>query len=142
MSLCACSVHADGESGQPSFLEPHDDLPGEEGCCARRERHTHSARTRVADQLKQIRPLDRIASRENEDRNLHRGNLVDQARALICAQFHRVAVGLRGSAAMHAGQIAGLGYFPDRDERPLVEIDRVELRVHESSRPQAAGGTQ
>jgi glycerate kinase len=41
-----------------------------------------------------------------------------------------MAIGLGGSAAMDAGQITSLGHFPDSDERTLVEIDRIDLRVH------------
>jgi hypothetical protein len=31
---------------------------------------------------------------------------------------------------MHTGEVAGLGYFPDGDEWALVEINRIDLRVH------------
>ena len=57
----------------------------------------------MADQLKQIRPLDRVASRQHENGNLQSSDLVNQDFALIGAKFHRVAVGLRRSAAMDAG---------------------------------------
>ncbi len=45
----------------------------------------------MSDQLKQIRPLDGIATREHKDWNLHRGNLIDELLALILAEFQRVA---------------------------------------------------
>jgi hypothetical protein len=61
---------------------------------------------------------------------------------LICAEFHGVSIRLGGSAAMHAGQVAGLSYFPDGDEWPFVEVDRVDLRVHELIRQPHAGLAQ
>jgi hypothetical protein len=38
---------------------------------------------------------------------------------------------------MHAGQVAGLGYFPNGNERALVEIDGVDERVHASIKPES-----
>jgi hypothetical protein len=32
---------------------------------------------------------------------------------------------------METGKVACLGYFPDGDEWPFVEVNRVDLRVHE-----------
>jgi hypothetical protein len=31
---------------------------------------------------------------------------------------------------VYAGKIAGLGYFPDGNERTFVEVDGLDLRVH------------
>jgi hypothetical protein len=73
----------------------------------------------------------RIAPGEHEDRHAHGGDLLDQILAFRRSQFHRMPVGLGRCAAMHAGQIAGLGHLPDGDERPLVEVDRVQSQVHD-----------
>jgi hypothetical protein len=88
----------------------------------------------MADQLEQIWPFDWVASREHKNWNLQGCNLIDQALALICAEFHWVAIGLRGGAAMHTRQIAGLRHFPDGNERAFVEINRIDLRVHDLMR--------
>ena len=47
------------------------------------------------------------------------------------AEFRGAAVRLGGCAAVHAGEVAGLGDFPDGDEWPFIEVGRVDLRVHE-----------
>ena len=31
---------------------------------------------------------------------------------------------------MHTGEVTGLGHIPDGDEWALVEINRIDLRVH------------
>ena len=88
----------------------------------------------MADQFKKIGSLNRVASRQHKDRNLQGRDLVDQMFALIRAEFHGAAIRLGGCAAVHTGQVAGLGHFPDGDEWPFVEVDRVDLRVHEPMR--------
>ena len=94
----------------------------------------------MSDQFKKIRPFNRVASRQHKDRNLQGRDLVDQMFALIRAQFHGAAVRLSGCAAVHTGEVACLGHFPDGDEWPFVEVGRVDLRVHESMRQPETGG--
>jgi hypothetical protein len=84
----------------------------------------------MADQLEQVRPLDRVASSENKYRDSQCGNLVDQALSLGRAEFHGMSIRLRRSSAMDARQVAGLRNFPNGDEWALIEIDRIDLRVH------------
>jgi len=96
----------------------------------------------MANQFEEIRPLDRIAAGQHKDRDFERRDLVNQTLAFFGAQFQRIAVRLCGCAAVDAGEIACLGYFPDRNEWPFVEVDRVDLRIHESIRSPHAGLTQ
>ena len=88
----------------------------------------------MADQLEKIGPLNRVASCQHKDWNLQGRDLVDQMLTLVRAEFHGIAVRLGGCAAMHTGQIASLSHFPDGNEWPFVEVDRVDLRVHEPIR--------
>lgn len=134
MGLRTCSIHADREPGQSSFLEARDNLSREQRRGAWRQRHSYAARTGMAGQLEQVRALDWIASRQHKDRNLHRRNLIDKRLAFVRTEFHGMTFRLGRSAAMDTGQIAGLSHLPDGDEWPLVEVDRVDLRVHESTR--------
>jgi hypothetical protein len=84
----------------------------------------------MADQLEQIGPFDRVASREHKNWNLQGRNLIDQVLALSGAEFHGVAIRLGGGAAMYTRQVTGLRNFPDGNERAFVEVDRIDLRVH------------
>jgi hypothetical protein len=126
----AGAVHADREAGEPGFFEAEHDLARKQGGGARRERDADADFPRMGDQFEQIRPFDGVTASENEDGNFEVGDLIDELLAFLGREFHGVALRLRGGAAMHAGQIAGLGDFPDGDERALVEIDGVNERVH------------
>ena len=84
----------------------------------------------MADQLEQIGPFDRVASREHKNWNLQGRNLIDQVLALSGAEFHGVIVRLGGGAAMHTRQVTGLRHFPDGEEWEFVEFNRIDLRIH------------
>jgi hypothetical protein len=49
----------------------------------------------MADQLEQVRPLDRIAPRQYKHRDSQGSNLVDQALSLGRAEFHGMSIRLR-----------------------------------------------
>ena len=78
--------------------------------------------TRVADQVVEVGPLERIAAGEHHQRLAEGADLVEQAVALFGGQFLGLPLGLRGRAAMDAGEVAGLGGFPDHQQRGLVEV--------------------
>ena len=88
---------------------------------------------RISNELKQVGPLDGVPAREPKDRHFPGGNQVNEL-AFRGAKLFRMAIRLRGGAAMHAGKIARLRDFPDRNERTLIEIDGLNLRVHASIR--------
>ena len=94
----------------------------------------------MSDELEQVGALDGIAAGEHEDRDLERFDLVDKLLAFVGAELHGVALGLRGGAAVHAGEVAGLCHFPDGDEGALVEVDGVDERVHDLMKPDSDGG--
>ncbi len=105
---------------------------------ARRHGNLHAFACGVADQLENILALQRIAAREDEDRNVHVGDLVDQRLAFLVRQFVGVGNRLRGGAAVLAGQIAGLRDFPDGKKRRFVVINpascgNIVHRLHEAS---------
>lgn len=126
------TVHAHGQSGEASLFEPDDDFPRQQGRSAGRQRDSDSNRAGMANQIEEIRPLDRIPAGQHKGRDFERRDLVDQMFAFIGAQFQRIAIRLRGCAAVDASEIARLGYFPDGNEWPFVEVRRVDLRVHVS----------
>src|ERR1022692_3437405 len=78
----------------------------------------------VADQVVEVRPLERIAARKHHQGLPKRADLVEQAIALFSRQFLRVPLGLSRGPAMYARQIASLGGFPDHQHRGLIEIHR------------------
>lgn len=96
----------------------------------------------MADQFKKVRSLNWVAPSQHENWNLQRRDLFDQLFALIRTEFHGTPGRLGGSAAMYAGEVACLGHFPDGDEWPFVEVDRVDLRVHELIRQPHSGWAQ
>ncbi len=116
---------------RPASLSLHNHILREQGRSARRQRNSDSNGPGVADQFEKVGPLNRVASCQYEDWNLQSRDLVDQLFTLIRAEFHRIAVRLGRCAAVHAGEIACLGHFPDGDERPFIEVSCVDLRVHE-----------
>jgi len=84
----------------------------------------------MADQVKKIRPLDRVPSCQHEDRYLQGRNLIYEMFAFIGTEFEWISIRLGGSAAMHTREVASLGHFPDGDEWAFVEVDGVDLRIH------------
>jgi len=67
---------------------------------------------RVADQLKYIFALERIAAGKHKNRHAHLRNLVDQGLALFVRQLVRMRDRLRSGTAMLACQVARLRHFP------------------------------
>lgn len=43
---------------------------------------------------------------------------------------------------MHTGEVAGLSYLPDDDEWTFIEINRIDLRVHEPIRLRKGSSAQ
>ena len=87
------------------------------------------------NQFEQVRPFDGITASEDEDRDLERGDLTDEVLAFCRSEFAGVALELRGSAAVEAGEVAGLGDLPDGEEWTFVEVDGVvvllQLLIHD-----------
>jgi hypothetical protein len=130
MRLCTGAIHTHGESRQTRALQPLHNIPREKRCCTGRKRSVNTCRSRMVDQLKQVRALDRVVPGENKYRHLPGRDLIDQRFSFGSAQLPGIALGLGGSTAMYAGKIARLGNFPDGDEGSLVEIDGLDLRIH------------
>ena len=84
----------------------------------------------MVDQVKKIRPLDRVSSCQHKDWYLQGRNLIYEMFAFISAKFKWISIRLGGSAAMHTREVASLGHFPDGDEWTFVEVDGVDLRIH------------
>jgi hypothetical protein len=120
---------------QARLFEPEDDFARQQRRGAGRERDTDAHLAGVRDEFKKVRPFDRVAARKHEDGHVHSRNLIDQVLTLVGGQLHRVAQRLRGRPAVHAGEVASLSHFPDGQKRPLVEIDGLNLRVHDSMKP-------
>ena len=134
MRLGAGAVEAYCQTRQSGIFQPKDDLPREQRRGAGRERNAHAHFAGVRDEFKQVRTLDRIATGEHENRHFHGRNLIDEVLALVGGQFHGMAQRLRSRPAMHASQVAGLRHFPNGEKRLLVEIDGLNLRIHDSIR--------
>ena len=138
MRLGARAIHAHRKACEASLFQAYDHLSGQKWSSARGEGYTNAHRAGMTDQLKEIGPLQRIASGEHKDRNLQVGNLVNQMLPFCSGEFHRMAIRLRGSAAMNTSQIAGLRDLPDRNKWAFVEIDRIDERIHDPMKPDSA----
>ena len=77
----------------------------------------------ISNQFIHIGALQRIATRENEDRNVHFRNLIDEPFRFGIRQLVRMRNGLGSRAAVLACQIAGLGYLPNCQKGRLVVVD-------------------
>jgi hypothetical protein len=82
----------------------------------------------VLDQLDHVRPLERIAAGEDEERPAEAAHVVHHPPRFVGAQLLRVSVGHRFGAAVLAGEVAGAGRFPDDEEGSPVEIELSEGR--------------
>ena len=78
---------------------------------------------RVANQLKKILPLQRVAASENENWNVHVGDLINERLAFLVRQLIGMRNGLRRRAAVFARQVAGLRDLPDCEKRRFVVVD-------------------
>jgi hypothetical protein len=88
----------------------------------------------MTDQLKQIGAFDWVTPSQHKNGDPQSGNLIDQMFPLFRTEFHWIAIRLRRGSAMDAGEVARLSDFPNGDEWTFIEIDRVDLLVHESMR--------
>src|SRR6476469_3292862 len=112
------------------MLQPINNVPGQKRGGAGRKRNVNPGRARMLYEFEQVWPLDGIAAGEYEYGHLPGRNLVDELLSFGGAQLRGVALGLRGGPAMHTGEIARLGDFPNGNEGALIEIDGLDLRVH------------
>ena len=105
---------------------------------AGRDRNMHALAGGVADQVEEIFALQRVAAGEDEDGNVHLGDLVDERFAFFVGELVRMRNGLGGGAAVLAGQVTGLRDLPDGEEGRFVVVDpaaggNVVHRLHETS---------
>src|SRR5581483_12011485 len=91
MNLSRGAVQADGQPRQATSLQVGDGMPGQQRSCARRERGPYASPCRVFHQFENVGALERVATGQHEDRNVHLRNLVDHAPCLVRAQFQRAA---------------------------------------------------
>src|ERR1019366_6870594 len=69
----------------------------------------------VADQFIKVRALQGVAAREDHQRIPERFDLVEQFETLRGIELLRMPARLGGCAAVHACQVARLGYFPNHE---------------------------
>ena len=82
----------------------------------------------ILDDGIQVGPLERIASREHEERHAHGGYLVDKIKSLGAGELQRMALRLSAGSAMHAAQVAALGHLPDDQQGTVLKIAGLEWR--------------
>src|SRR5579872_4507037 len=76
----------------------------------------------MADQIEQVGALERITPGKYHQRVAERADLVQQTITLFRAELARVACLHGGCPAMHAGQVAGLRYFPNDQQWRLIKV--------------------
>ncbi len=138
VNLGSRAVQRNGQSDQTGLLELEDGLARQQRRGAGSQRHMHALAGGVADQLEDVRPLQRVAAGQDEDGHMQGGNLVDQRLSFGVGQLVGVGEGLGGGAAVLAGQIAGLRDLPDGQKRGFVIIQAaasgdIAHRFHETS---------
>ena len=77
----------------------------------------------IADELEDVFALHGVAAGEDEDGNVHVGDLVDKRLAFSVGELVGMRDGLGGGAAVLAGQVTGLRDFPDGQEGGFVEVE-------------------
>ena len=82
----------------------------------------------ILDDGIQVGSLERIASREHEERHAHGGYLVDKIESLGAGELQRMALRLSAGSAMYAAQVAGLGHLPDNQQGTVLKITGLEGR--------------
>ncbi len=122
------TVQRNSQSHYPSFLHLEDRFSRQQRSGARRYRDLHTLLRRIANQLIQIGPLQRIAAGKHKNRNMHIRDLVDQRLAFRCRQLVGMRNRLCRRPAVLASQIARLRDFPDRQKRRLVVIQSTSGR--------------
>ena len=92
----------------------------------------------VANEFEDVFALHGVAAGEDEDGNVHVGDLVDEGFAFGVAELVGMGDGLGGGAAMFTGKVTGLSDFPDSEEGRFVEVQTAAggnsvHRLHETS---------
>jgi hypothetical protein len=119
------SIQADRHARNAALLEAVDGRFGEQGRSAGGDIRAQPDLHAVADQIVEIRALQRVAAGENHQGIAEGFDLVEQFETLRGVEFLRMPARLGGCAAVYACQVARLGYFPNHEHRGLVEIHRV-----------------
>ncbi|MPM30032.1 hypothetical protein SDC9_76574 [bioreactor metagenome] len=90
----------------------------------RRQRHRQPGRRPVRDQLGQVRPLERVATGQHDQRawRVPSGDVVQQRLALVGGELTRIGPGLGIGPAVPTHQLAGPGHLPDHDERLVPDV--------------------
>ena len=138
VNLRGRAVERDAEADQAGFLELEDRLAGEQGGGRGSERDLDTFACGVANQLEDVLAFQRVSAGEDEDGNVHLGDLVDQRLALGVIELVGVGDGLSGGAAVLAGQVAGLCDLPDGKKGGFVEVQsatggNIVHRLHRTS---------
>ncbi len=116
------AVEGDAEAHDAGFFHLEDGFAGQQRGGAGGNGNLDALFGGIANQLIEIRALEGVAAGEDEDGNLHVGDLIDDGLALFSGELVGVRDGLSCGAAMFAGKITGLCDFPDGEERRFVEV--------------------
>ena len=123
----AGAVEGDAEADEACFLEFDERIAGEQRSGAGGEGDADALVAGVLDELEDVGTLERITAGEDEDGDFHFGDFVDELFAFGGGELVGMGDGLGRGAAVFAGQIAGLGYLPDDQERLFVVVDVAAL---------------
>ena len=116
------AVERDAEADEAGLFQLEDGVAGEERRGAGSERDLDAFVGGVADELEDVFALHGVAAGEDEDGDVHVGDLVDKGFAFSVGELVGMGDGLGGGAAVLAGKVTGLCDFPDGKEWSFVEI--------------------
>ena len=146
VNLRGGAVERDAQPNQSRLFQLEDGFAGEQRRGAGGKRDLYTLASRIADQFEDVFPLQWIAASEDEDGDVHIGDLINKRLAFSVRQFVRMRDGLGGGAAVFAGQITGLRDFPDGKKGGFVKVEpaasgNIVHRLHKASYGTGRGNT-
>jgi len=92
MQFRSCAVKAHGHSGEVGTFQIGDGFAGQQWCGAGRHSRMEAMRHCPADQIKNVRALQGIATGQNENGRLQVGDVANQLLRFHGGQFQWVAL--------------------------------------------------
>src|SRR5205823_5727388 len=116
-------IQTECQATQTCLFEMYERFRIQQRCGARSHGRMHSFACRIFHQLINVRTLERISTRKDEDWWIKLRDVVDQSFPFKRAELERTTLRLSGSPAVKTCKIAGTSNFPDHYLGGLVQIE-------------------
>ena len=108
------AVERDADIADADILDALRDLARDQRA-VRRERRAHARFLCVLCELKEVRTNERLTAREQQDRHMERGEVIDELLRLVRRELVFILLRIGLHIAMHALEVARLRRVPDDD---------------------------